>query len=331
MNSNSLEHDYTLQSTRQDLSPIADEPLLSIIVITYNRASLLELALSSILIQSLENIEILVIDDGSTDETSQILEKFSDRVRVVRQENLGEAAARNRGIDEARGCYIGWLDSDDLMFPWSLDTYRRAIFESSDASVIGLSVRSFSEESDISDEAFAELSLATANDFYSGATRERFIHGLNHTLVRRKLLLEVGGISRVRANATDSDCLMRIGDAPGFARIHQPTCIAYRKHPGSIMLDDCMAERGAMLLISQEKHGRYPGGASRRAERLDVLLPRIRAVAVQLAKNKKRWSAIKIFGRTLGMHLRQRQFRFLLGFPLLLLHPHPERIDTSRG
>ena len=88
-------------------------PLVSVIIPTYNYARYIHLAIASVLHQSYPNIEIIVVDDGSTDNTQEVLEGYGKQVHLVRQENLGASAARNRGIAEASGEYIAFLDADD--------------------------------------------------------------------------------------------------------------------------------------------------------------------------------------------------------------------------
>ena len=90
---------------------------ISVIVPTYNRAALLQEALASVLAQTRVPDEVIVIDDGSTDETPQVLAQFAAPVKVITQENLGRSVARNRGLDTARGDLIAFLDSDDLLLP----------------------------------------------------------------------------------------------------------------------------------------------------------------------------------------------------------------------
>src|SRR5262249_17492022 len=111
--------------TFQDLQPAPSEararldrvPLLSVVIPTYNRALRLPLALQSVVDAALDPVEIVVVDDGSTDNTAEVVERFGRGVRYVRQGNAGPAAARNRGIREARGDYILFLDSDDRLLP----------------------------------------------------------------------------------------------------------------------------------------------------------------------------------------------------------------------
>jgi len=87
-------------------------------IVTFNRAAYLPEALESIFAQTLRADEVLVVDDGSTDETEAVLERYGDRIRYVRQENAGRSAARNRAVDETRTPYISFLDSDDR---WTAD------------------------------------------------------------------------------------------------------------------------------------------------------------------------------------------------------------------
>jgi len=95
---------------------------VSVIIPTYNRADYLCEAIESILNQDIQNcqIEIIVVDDGSTDNTKETLRKFGNRVRYVYQDNGGAGLARNRGIDEATGEWISFLDSDDRWLPEKL-------------------------------------------------------------------------------------------------------------------------------------------------------------------------------------------------------------------
>lgn len=89
-------------------------PLVSVIIPTYNRAWIISEAIDSVLTQDYPNFELIIVDDGSTDETRAVLDKYRDKVNVIYQENHGVSAARNTGILQSNGEYIAFLDSDDL-------------------------------------------------------------------------------------------------------------------------------------------------------------------------------------------------------------------------
>ena len=100
-------------------------PLISVILPTFDRADLLPRSIASVLAQTFTDWELIVIDDGSTDNTAEVVatwQKQSAQIRYVRQANQGVGAARNRGVAEARGEYIACLDSDDEYRPAHLET-----------------------------------------------------------------------------------------------------------------------------------------------------------------------------------------------------------------
>ncbi len=97
-------------------------PLVSVIIPTYNRSDYFERAVTSVLEQTWKELEILLVDDGSQDETLVLAERIKDpRLKILRQENKGVSAARNLGIAHARGQYIALLDSDDRWLPTKLE------------------------------------------------------------------------------------------------------------------------------------------------------------------------------------------------------------------
>jgi len=95
-------------------------PQVAVILPTYNRAWCLAEAVESVLAQRFGDFELIVVDDGSTDDTPAVLSRYEGRVRTIRQENRGVSAARNRGIAASRSPLVAFLDSDDLWLPGKL-------------------------------------------------------------------------------------------------------------------------------------------------------------------------------------------------------------------
>ncbi|MCF8068038.1 MAG: glycosyltransferase [Desulfobacterales bacterium] len=92
-------------------------PVISIIIPTYNRDWIIRDAVNSVLSQNYNNFELIVVNDGSTDDTSDILDEYGDQINVIYQENRGVSAARNLGISKSSGQYVAFLDSDDTWLP----------------------------------------------------------------------------------------------------------------------------------------------------------------------------------------------------------------------
>lgn len=98
----------------------SSNPCISVIIPTYNRCWILKEAIDSVLSQKFSDFEIIVVDDGSTDATNELLSTYGDQITTISQQNKGVSAARNAGISFARGGYIAFLDSDDMWLPEKL-------------------------------------------------------------------------------------------------------------------------------------------------------------------------------------------------------------------
>jgi glycosyltransferase involved in cell wall biosynthesis len=118
-------------------------PTVSVIITTYNRSALVTEALASVFAQTWRDFEVIVVNDGSTDDTRAVLAAYGDRIRCIHQPNSGLNAARNAAIGEARGAYFALLDDDDLWEPYKLDLsmallsrFPRAAFAFSNFSIL---------------------------------------------------------------------------------------------------------------------------------------------------------------------------------------------------
>lgn len=95
-------------------------PAISVIITSYNYARFIGEAIESVLGQTYQDFEVIVVDDGSTDDTRSVLDRFGDHITCIYQTNQGKSAALNQGIASAQGRYLAFLDSDDCWLPHSL-------------------------------------------------------------------------------------------------------------------------------------------------------------------------------------------------------------------
>jgi glycosyltransferase involved in cell wall biosynthesis len=121
----------------RNVSETDDGPLVSVVIPAYNRAGVVGRAVDSALAQTLEDVEVIVVDDGSSDDTEAVLGAYDDtRLRIISHEkNRGRSAARNTGLDAAAGEYVAFLDSDDRWLPGKLERQVAALRERDDSWV----------------------------------------------------------------------------------------------------------------------------------------------------------------------------------------------------
>lgn len=136
------------------------EELISVIIPVFNAEQYLDHCIESVLSQTYQSLEIILIDDGSTDRSADICDRYvkmDDRVRYIHQHNLGVSAARNNGLKEARGKYICFVDSDDLLHPQFLEIAVRAMLEY-DVLLVKAECAVFQGEDELS---FSDLDVET--------------------------------------------------------------------------------------------------------------------------------------------------------------------------
>ena len=210
-------------------------PFFSVIIPTYNRAGLLRKALASISRQQFRDFEIVVVDDGSTDDTEAVVRSSELPVSFLHQTNAGPGAARNLGIAHAQGHYVVFLDSDDQWLPWTLETYRCVIASQEKPTFMsGISLPLKEENADSEMKAgtldfrhYPSL-LVACND------RVPPVGGTPSICLERQALLKIGGFTGRRINGEDIDMWLRLGDSPGFVRILNPPVFLQRVHDGNV-------------------------------------------------------------------------------------------------
>lgn len=171
-------------------------PVVSVIIPVYNTAKYLPKCLDSILEQNLSNIEIICVDDGSTDGSDKILEQYKrndSRIIVIHQENAGSAAARNTGLGIARGTFIGFSDSDDYLEPNMYETLVREA-RNSNAEVVICGANIYPEDPRADQWLYDSLSPERKMyDKYDASLAFSNIYTNNflwRTLIRTKLIKE---------------------------------------------------------------------------------------------------------------------------------------------
>ncbi len=291
-------------------------PTFSVIVPSYNRAEMLREALASLGAQTLQPAQVLVVDDGSTDHTTDVVAAASPKPSLLSQSNRGPGAARNRGLRDAVGEYVVFLDSDDVLLPWALETYADAICHHGRPAVMVARSLDFSHVSELVGARLEPTRTRFYPDYYA-ASREPMWHGASVIVVRTDAARAVGGFTSEFVNAEDSDLMMRLGTQPGLVILAQPLTVGYRRHDQSAIADIERTARGVGRMLECESRGDYPGGQARRTERRRILARHTRPCTLACMKAGGMGHAWRMFRRTLWWNLQLGHARYLLGFPAM--------------
>jgi GT2 family glycosyltransferase len=287
----------------------------SVVIPTYNRAHLLANTLESVWQQRFRDYEVIVVDDGSNDDTQAYLQGLSNKVRVIRQERRGPGAARNMGARQAHGDYVAFLDSDDLWFPWTLDVFARAIQEHGHPHILGGKFREFTDVTellDVREESFATLWFAD----YLASSHHSYSVGSGTCALRGEGLAAMSFLED-RLNAEDHDLILQMGVLPGFVQIAAPVTLGWRRHPRSETGDFTSSISGALRLVARERSGVYPGGSERSGERRRILGRHTRPAAVACLRKGALKQGWELYRATVSWNLQLGQWKYVLAFPIL--------------
>ncbi|MBN1483086.1 MAG: glycosyltransferase [Chloroflexia bacterium] len=209
-------------------------PKVSVIISSYNYARFVGEALQSVAAQTWEDYEIIVVDDGSTDETRAAVERSGVPCQYIYQENQGAAAARNTGLRAARGEYVNFLDADDLLYPQSLELMAGYLDQHPDVALVyGDAIYFYQDGSGRPTRRFSR-GLRTPPYPPSGNMLEVLV--INSVfnpaagLVRKSRVLDVDGFKRELRYAEDYDLWLRMA-AQGYTFAYIDQAVAkYRIH-----------------------------------------------------------------------------------------------------
>ena len=212
--------------------PLADNaPLVSIIVPCYNQGRFLRYALDSALAQTYPNVEVVVVNDGSTDDTSEVARSYGDRIVLVEQENAGLSAARNSGILASSGEFIVLLDSDDVLLTECVSLRASHLIENPSVGIVAGYYREIDESGEMLPR-LPEIRRISAQAHYYQAVKRNWGPPVGWT-IRRSALEDCGMFDIALRSCEDWDLLIRI--TRRFDLAYEPTATAlYRQLPGQM-------------------------------------------------------------------------------------------------
>lgn len=273
-------------------------PLVSIVIPAHNAATYLAPTLESALAQTVTDREIIVVDDGSTDATPEILARFADGIRVARQEASGPSGARNRGAELARGEWLAFLDADDL---WRADKLARQLeIAVEDVELVHTGTENFGDLSRIG--KFRDTPSDRGCLFELLLLRGNFIT-TSSVLCRTDRFRQLGGFDETMRVCEDWDLWLRFSAEGGIMAAHPEPLTLYRVHPLQTNRDFRSMKDGALRAVDRAlAHPRArdlaPGVARRAAAGIWETM-------AWRAKPTARWTAFAWYARALAHDPKQ--------------------------
>ena len=241
-------------------------PLVSVVIPAYNAAWCIRRAVDSVLAQDFRDFELIVVDDGSRDDTAVILAGYGDVVRVISKPNGGLSSARNVGISAAKGEYVAFLDADDWWMPAKLA--RQVVLMGARPDLLFCSTASAVQTPAGVRLADWRCGLGTASTLESIFSANAYVAGSGSAvMVKRKAFSQTGGFDESLRSLEDIDMWMRLAALGGFACIDE-VLVCIEKSAAS-MSGNLAVMRSSAIQVMRKNRGLLPvnlrGGFWRRA------------------------------------------------------------------
>jgi glycogen synthase len=224
------------------------KPLVSIIVLSHNYGRFLADAIESALVQSYPSLEILVVDDGSTDDSLEVAARYQNKVRILSHPNMGLERTCNRGVEEARGEYFAFLSADDILESTYVEELFEALQRSSDASFAYCRMRRFGAQTG--------LMRCFPYSAYILALRTNYVNG--SALTRRADYLAVGGLSEELAEYAleDWDFWLKLLEQGKRGTYVRAPLLRWRRHDQGSRNPESEDRLSRSLEMIRERHRR---------------------------------------------------------------------------
>lgn len=225
---------------------LPDHPMLSVVIPCFNHGKYLQEAIDSVLAQGYANIEIVVVDDGSSDDTGAVAQR-NPGVRYLRQSNRGPSAARNTGVRHSTGDVIVFLDADDWLLPHAVDTALANLRAKPECAFVSGGYRLVFAKSNTTEDVVHPVT----KDHYLNFLGMNFI-GMHATVMYRRWVFSEFEFSSEQRASEDYDMYLRIARKYPVHHHHQIVA-AYRIHDGNTSADIPKMLRGVLKVHGKQK------------------------------------------------------------------------------
>lgn len=269
-------------------------PFFSIVLPTYNSGLFIDETLSSLLNQEFMDYEIIIVDDGSSDDTLNRLDNYADRIRVFAQENKGAPSARNFGINKACGKYIVSFDHDDILLPHALKVYRDVIEYFNFPPIVISKLKWFSKINELQKITldYENIYCTKFESFFKKNTSLTFMN--SNMIIEKDVLLKVSGYPSMSYAYDDYRLIFRLGNKSPMIAINYPVTVGYRKYASSWSRNTDYLTNGIISLIKDERTNSLPGGKEYKFDRRGLIASNVLSTCTYYLGVKSIYSIIQI-------------------------------------
>ncbi|MEM7755541.1 MAG: glycosyltransferase family A protein [Planctomycetota bacterium] len=313
----------------------ADGPLFTVSIPVYNRADMVEATLKSVYDQSFTDYEIVAVNDGSKDNSLDVIRAHEPRIRVVDQANQGLAGARNTGAQHARGRYIVYLDSDDLFHPWSLATLAELIetwrtdHDGRDPAIVSGEFTPFAEDGAFDGASASRLEHLAFDSFLISGNRRSIAPSA--TALHLPTLRHHGLGEQVRVMFEEVDLWLKVGQHEGFLFATKPSICGYRVGHASMMGNMQKQLDGYAWIRGRVEAGAYGDDPGLKDQMREVLGVYAKGAALRCLHTKDRARGLAFFKHALPTVVKRGDLKFAAAYPLLLAAGRGVKARSMRG
>jgi glycosyltransferase involved in cell wall biosynthesis len=307
------------------MGAVSATPLVSVVIPTYNRSDLLIETLRSVFAQTFTDFEVIVVNDGSTDDTLEQLGQFGERVKVISQPNGGIGVARNRGIAESSGRYVALLDHDDLWMPEKLAIQVQFLEENEECVAVGVPYAFSTSPSEClfdvvgitNDKRIIERPLAVM-----AARGHDFLWTLSVLMFDRERA-EGLQFSTQRESMEDVQFILGLFTRGELGIAGHDILTIYQRHSGNFSAQASYYYRGIKLLRILHRRGELPVVPDQEVYLSSWLAGQGREAIFRQLDGGERLRGLLLYLRELPHQVRHRSHGFLWRAPLLFVLPPP--------
>ena len=240
----------SVRAQRRWRAPPPPGQRISVIIPCHNQARFLADAIESVLAQTYRPLEIIVVDDGSSDDPATVAARFG--VRCIRRPRGGPSAARNTGLDAASGDYVVQLDGDNVLFPHALEANLHCFEEHPDSALVFGRDRLLNAAGTVRYDESALASFPAAEDAYRALLIKNYIGSPDNVMFRRSIFDAVGKFDRAVDGVEDYDLFLRVARGHPIQG-HDTPVSGYRIHDAQFSRDNALMLRSALKALNRHK------------------------------------------------------------------------------